>query len=446
MENTTLEAIEQISNNVQEYKEILGKKADKETITGLETQLKDLANNFNELSEKELDKAIEQINKGNKDLSEAVQEMSEDLKELKDNSTGKSNNSREAVEKQIKAFQESFFDEDSRKNYHTKDNITIKAAETFGFNQTFNGDGTGVQIDAFTGREVDPELYQPKRKRNLILDRFRILPVTAPTLYYLEKEVVGNASAPANEAGAADWISAGASKPKRSFRLKTGKVEAKKVAIFATVQDKLVRDVSSMVNWIREDLTDEMREAINDGLLNNNPSVNADAPLGLKTNAVQYAVTPAFDSNVADPNYIDAIIATLAFMAENKETPGSVHVSTDVYYRIHNLKATDGKWLNNNLVYVNAMGQLFIAGIQVFAEDSEDVPSTHVLAISNDEPFKIRSYGNSVLEPGLNGEDFREDKTSFRGYQEFMSYLPENRENGVVYDTFANIYAAITTA
>ena len=204
MEKTTLEAIEQISNNVQEYKEILGKKADKETITGLENQLKDLAKNFSELSEKELDKAIEQINKGNKDLSEAVQEMSEDLKELKDNSTGKSNNSREAVEKQIKAFQESFFDEDSRKNYHTKENITIKAAETFGFNQTFNGDGTGVQIDAFTGREVDPELYQPKRKRNLILDRFRILPVTAPTLYYLEKEVVGNASAPANEAGAAD--------------------------------------------------------------------------------------------------------------------------------------------------------------------------------------------------------------------------------------------------
>jgi hypothetical protein len=48
-----------------------------------------------------------------------------------------------------------------------------------------------------------------------------------------------------------------------------------------------------------------------------------------------------------------------------------------------------------------------------------------------------------VLETGLNGEDFREDKTSFRGYQEFLSYLPENNENGVVYDTFANIYAAI---
>jgi len=74
-------------------------------------------------------------------------------------------------------------------------------------------------------------------------------------------------------------------------------------------------------------------------------------------------------------------------MADNKEMTGSIHVSSDVYYRIHNLKATDGKYLNNNLIYVNNLGQLFIAGVQVISEDSEDVPSTHLLAISDDNPF-----------------------------------------------------------
>ena len=111
----------------------------------------------------------------------------------------------------------------------------------------------------------------------------------------------------------------------------------------------MLRDVSSFETWLREDLMDEMYEAINDGLLNNDPSSNSKAPLGLKTNAVQYTATPAYDESIENPNYIDDIIAVLALMRYNKEVPMVVWISSDVYYRIHHLKATDGKWLTITL-------------------------------------------------------------------------------------------------
>ena len=284
-------------------------------------------------------------------------------------------------------------------------------------------------------------MYQRRRKSNLILDTFQIPSIDVPKLIYLIK-VEGEDEDPVADRGGADWIDSGEAKPKRSFKLDTEEVEAKKVAIFATVEDKLLRDVTSFETWMREDLMDEMKEAINDGLLNNDPGTNAKAPLGLKTNAIQYSATPAYDEKIENPNYIDDIIATLALMRFNKEVPMVVWISSDVWYRIHHLKATDGKWLNNNLVYVNNAGELFIAGVPVKPTDEEDIPSTHLLAIAAN-CFKIRAYGNMILERGLNGSDFREDKTSFRGYQEFLSYIPSHRQNGVVYDTFANIEAAI---
>jgi hypothetical protein len=46
----------------------------------------------------------------------------------------------------------------------------------------------------------------------------------------------------------------------------------------------------------------------------------------------------------------------------------------------------------------------------------------------------------------LNGEDFRYDRTSYRGYQEVLSYIAEQRENSVVYDTLANIATGIEAA
>jgi HK97 family phage major capsid protein len=447
---TELEALEKISKQLDGYKEELGQKADAAKVADTEKAINELKYSLNTLTEKEIDKSISSINTSLKDMHEQISSMREEMAKSKEGLEYKSKGhiKLKDIQESIKGFIEKRYPNGKKDSsvfpeihLGAIDKMTRKAPENFGIPQSFVSTS---QTDAYTGREVDPEFYQRRRKRNLILDHFEITSISVPKLYYLEKVEIGPVvSQDAGDPGSADWIASGGEKPKRSFRLDTGEVEAKKVAIFATAEDKLLRDVSSMENWIREDLMDEMLEAYNDALLNNNPAVNSDAPLGIKQNATTFTVTPAFDETVENPNFIDAIIAAIATMADRKERPSKVFISDDVFYAIHNLKSTDGKYLNNNLVYVNAVGQLFIAGVEVVAADREDVPSTHLLAISDSLGFKIRNYGGMVMEQGLNGEDFRYDRTSFRAYQEVLSYIPENRENSVLYDTFANIFTAI---
>ncbi len=443
-EDSELKHIEKIANGVESLKALLGDKADTTKMAALESDITALKAGLEEMNSKEISRLVKSINTKNAELYNDMIKAVQELADINKENGGASMVSAAPIvsEAEIKAFALDTFKGNllGKSKQHTTKTITIKAPETFGQAVTFV---SGTDISAFTGRYVDPKLNVRKRKKNFILDNIQIQTITVPTLVYLEKVEIGDANTTSGDPGAANWILSGAAKPQRSFRVKSAQVEAKKVAIYGRIEDKLLRDVPSFQNWIREDFIDEMREKINDGLLNNNPGVNALAPLGLKINAVQYAVTPAFDENVLDPNYIDAIIAAIAFMADKKEDPGMAVVSSDVFYAIQNLKDNTGKYQNSNLVYTNTLGQLYIAGVHVIWADREDVPSTHLLLIANDLGFKVFAYGPMVIESGLNGEDFRQDKTSFRGYQEFLSYIASNRVNSVMYDTFANVFAAI---
>lgn len=445
---TEAEAIKAIGTQVAQFKTMLGAKADAAQFTTLEQQIKDLSDNIGTMKSEAISQAIKDINASNEKVYKQLVEFQEAQAEAKENQDKAPKKGILVQTKDVADFIKETFGDDAARGKKTANPAKVeinKAAETFGYATFFDG-GENTQIDAFTGRFVDPTLYQRKRKRNLILDNFVIRTINVPKLIYLIKVEDGSdGDSSEGDSGGAGWIASGEIKPMRSFRVTTGEAEAKKIAIFGTVEDKLLRDVSSLENWIREDFMDEMREGINDGLLNNDPDTDPDAPLGLKTNAIQYTATPAYNNVfVADSsNYIDQIFAILARMAYNKEEAGVVFVGSDVFYRIMHLKDSEGRYQNNNLVYTDALGRLFIGGVEVVMADEEDIPGTNVLVIARDLGFKIYAYGPMVFERGLNGEDFRYDRTSFRGYQEFLSFIPENRENSVLYDTWANVKAAI---
>ncbi|HZJ73362.1 MAG TPA: hypothetical protein VFC87_01040, partial [Perlabentimonas sp.] len=104
---------------------------------------------------------------------------------------------------------------------------------------------------------------------------------------------------------------------------------------------------------------------------------------------------------------------------------------------------SNARYQNSNLVYVNNEGKMFIAGVEIVGVSSMDIAEDYILMVSKNLGFKILNYGNFIFEAGLNGNDFREDKTSYRGYMEVLSYIPENREASVLYDTFTTVIAAI---
>lgn len=439
-----VKSIKKIARQVKQFNNVLGTRAKAEEFKSVQDEIKALQADIATMKAADISKALENINAANEKIWKQIAEMQEEKAAAKEGTEGKKaglNISR----KQVEDFVKTTF-KDGKKTHDNAAIEVVKAAETFGIPHTFDTGASPTVIDAFTGRFVDPTLYQVKRKRNLILDNFTIRTIDVPKLIYLIKVEDGDdaGSAP-GDSGGADWILSGEIKPKRSFRVGTGEAEAKKVAIFGTIEDKLLKDVPSFENWIREDFMDEMKEEINDGLLNNDPAVNDKAPLGLLTNAVQFTASPAFSNSytATESTYIDQIIAAIAAMAEAKEEAGQVFVSNDVYYKIIALKDENLRYQNNNLVYTNALGQLYIAGVPVIRADSDDIPSTHLLVTAVDLGFKMYAYGPMVFERGLNGEDFRYDRTSYRGYQEFLSFIPSNREESVMYDTWANITAAI---
>lgn len=457
-----LKAIETIGKQIEGFKKELGAKADKASMEEVNSALAEMRKILDKLeegaeedaeeaaaAEEELEKNMKLINGHIEKFGKQIEELRTEIAIQKDN--GKPSRKTLVKQEDLEAFiKATFVDPTREKSAKTHNhasvkmntNMVLKAAEIMGEPEFFEG-AAGTQTDVFTGRYIDPTLYQRKRKRNLILDHFAIESVTVPKLYYMEKKEVSGDSGSSVDVGGADWILSGAQKPQRSFRVTTGSVEAKKVAIFGTVDDKLLRDVPSLNNWLQEDFSDEMKEAYNDALLNNDPAVNPEAPLGLKENAIQYVVTTAFDEAILDPNEIDSIVAAAAYMRSLKEQPAVAFVSSDIFYKMHILKDLQAKYQNDNLVYTNTAGQLFVAGVQIVDVDEEDVPSTHLLLIGAEVGFKIKNYGSMVFERGLNGEDFRHDRTSYRGYQEVLSYIAEHRNNSVLYDTFANIITAI---
>lgn len=453
-ELTEEEAIAEIGKQVSGFKTILGDKADKAQFESLEKELKTLGETIKDMQAGEILKSIETINKANESIHRQIAEMQEKAAEEKEAGSNRPSKLRSINRKDVEAFvKDTFGSTVKSEQKKTKDDAKIefglnKAAEDFSSATFFEG-GPATDDTAFTGRVVDPTLYQRRRKTNIILDYFDIRTISVPTLIFLIKVEDGDdEDSISGDSGGAAWIECGAEKPKRSFRVTTGEARAKKVAIFGTVDDCLLQDVPSLERWLREDFSDEMREEINSGLLSNNPSVNDDAPQGLTYAAKQFTASPAFAGYFtnATSTYIDQLIAVFASMRYSREEAGIAFVSSDVWYLIHALKDSNERYQNQNMVYTDTMGRVWIAGVLIVPVDQEDVPSTHVLVIGKDLGFKIYAYGAMTFERGLNADDFRKDKTSFRGYQRFLSFIPEHRENSVVYDTWANIEAAIEAA
>lgn len=441
-----LAAIETVAKHVDEFKKDLGNKADKSQFDGIQKDLSELKSNITKWDGDKVSESMTKINEAIQKLEKQSGEMLEDIQRGKDSGKGRQK-SMLVDPLEVKKFCEDTF-KDGIKTHNAaamkiNGKMVLKTAEIMGYPDFFAGDpSVDTDISAFTGRMVDPTLYQRKRKKNFILDNMPIESTDSPILVYLEKIEIAGDDGSQEDVGGAEWIVPGAQKPMRSFRVTSTKVESKKVAIFGTVHDELLKDVPSMENWVREDFTDEMRESYNDALLNNDPGSDPDAPLGLKTNAIQYADTAAFNNTIPDANELDAIVAAIAYMASLKEEPQLVAVSSSIFYKLIVLKDSEGRYHNSGLVYVNTLGQLFIAGVRVVPADTEDVPDTHILLIGVGG-FKIKNHGPLVFERGLNGEDFRYDRTSFRAYQRVLSYIPSHRENSVLYDAIATIITAI---
>src|SRR5690606_26318645 len=201
-----MKAIEAIGHQIQQFKSLLGEKAKSEDFENVQKELNTLKDGLETLTAKEVERQIKAINDANEKIHKQIVEMQEELAQQKESGKSEKGKKPEMISrKQVEDFVKTIYPDgkngDKRKFSDAK--IEIKAAETFGSSVTF---ASGADATAFTGRRVDPTLYQRRRKSNIILDYFNIQTIDVPTLIYLRKIEVGTGTAPNDDPGGTAWI------------------------------------------------------------------------------------------------------------------------------------------------------------------------------------------------------------------------------------------------
>lgn len=241
-----------------------------------------------------------------------------------------------------------------------------------------------------------------------------------------------------NKQGAADFIGEGVLKPLASFELVTQSSVPKKVAERMRVSTELLYDIDGMQSLIENEIRYEIRKAANDAVLLDAAATSTD-PQGI-TNAASGFTLTTIEAGTA-PTYADAIRAAIAQLQSLNYTNNIVAFVNPIDAANMDLwkSTSDGHYLAPPFVSQSGM---VVAGVRVITDNNIAVGS---LLIGDLSKYKILMYQDLTVRWGLDGDDFSHNMITVIGEMRFHQLFGSNDAGAFIYDTFANIIAAITT-
>lgn len=240
-----------------------------------------------------------------------------------------------------------------------------------------------------------------------------------------------------NKEGAANFIGEGVLKPQVSWEFATQTSVPKKVAERIRISTEMLNDVPGMESIIRGEMTYEIDKHANDAVLT--ATVSATDPAGITTLASGFTLT-TIEAGAA-PSYADAIRAAIAQLQ-------SLNFNDNIAAFINPIDAAnmdlsksedDGHYLLPPFVSQNGM---LVSGVPVYVDNNIAVGN---LLIGDMTKYKIWMYENLIVRFGLNGDDFSENMVTVIAEMRFHQTFSTNHTGAFIYDTFADIIAAITT-
>jgi len=255
-----------------------------------------------------------------------------------------------------------------------------------------------------------------------------------PTFWdYIKKGTTGAAAYvwinKKNPLGAAGFIGPGVAKPGVSFEIETEISNAKKIAASEKVAMELLQDIDGMASWVENELIYQVMQKASTTLMTGTAS--STVPSGIQTISVAYTLTTVHTTN---PNNWDAIRACVAQL------------------RSGNLFGNVTAFVNPidfaNMVMTKAQnqGQLFIPPVTgaTIVEDN-NVPVGYVQVALLDY-YKVLIYKAFSLAYGWENDDFTKNLVTVIGEMRIHQFFSENYTGAFIYDTFANITAALQPA
>jgi HK97 family phage major capsid protein len=240
-----------------------------------------------------------------------------------------------------------------------------------------------------------------------------------------------------NKEGAANFIGEGVLKPQVSWEFATQTSVPKKVAERIRISTEMLNDVPSMESIIRGEMTYELEKHANDSVLT--ATLSSTDPAGVTTLASGFTLT-TIEAGAA-PSYADAIRAAIAQLQSLNFTDNiSAFINPiDAANMDLSKSADDGHYLLPPFVSQSGM---LVSGIPVYVDNNIEVGN---LLIGDMTKYKIYMYEDLTIRFGLNGDDFSENMVTVIAEMRFHQTFSTNHTGAFIYDTFADIVAAITT-
>lgn len=232
-----------------------------------------------------------------------------------------------------------------------------------------------------------------------------------------------------NPLGAAGFIGPGVAKPGISFEIATEISNAKKVAVSEKCATELLQDIEGMASWIEQEIAYQLKQKVNTTLMTGVAS--STVPAGIQTISVAYSLTTVETTN---PNHWDAIRACVAQLRSgNLMGPVTAFMNPIDY-------------ANMVLTKAQSQGQLFVpAETGATIVEDNNVPVGYVQVALLDY-YKVLIYKDFALSFGWENDDFTKNLVTTLGEMRIHQFFSENHTGAFIYDTFANIEAAITAA
>ena len=304
--------------------------------------------------------------------------------------------------------------------------LEIRAAASPMLVSTVNS-GNSSYIPRF---EIEPGVNELVRPQPVFWDYLTKGRTNSPVYIWVNKH---------NPQGAAAFIAPGVAKPGISFELITENSVAKKIAESLKASTELLEDIDGMVTFINTELTYQLNIKLNTTLMTGTNS--STVPAGIQTLAISYGTAP-FTATIktTNPNYMDALRAAVAQLRS-----GWLKGTITIF-----INSVDGA--NMDLTKATSSGVYMlppfvtsdgrtIAGCQVVEDNNVAVGSFGAYML---QYYRILIYKDYTVTWGWENDDFTKNLVTVVAEMRLHQFFNDQYTGAFLYDTFANVIAAIT--
>jgi len=248
---------------------------------------------------------------------------------------------------------------------------------------------------------------------------------SSAAMVWINKKVPGGS-------GGAAWLAPGVLKPGVSFTLDTQISNPKKIAASEKIAMELLKDIDGFSSWVEDELIYQVNIKATTTCLATGAPADANTPAGIPYLSVPFSGA-ALGLHTTNANNWDAILACRQQLKHANFNKGAIttFISPIDYGNMLMTKAQN-------------QGQIFIppATGTTIMEDN-NIPVGYVLVAMLDY-YTLLMYQSFSITYGWENDDFTKNLVTVIGEFRVHQIFSENHTGCFIYDTFANIIAALS--